>query len=148
MTNYSAITRSNFFRVRDPNAFQLWCKKRDIDYETHNRNELGACFAISASDVTAGWPFYDADTDKDIDFYGELAPHLDERDVAVLLEVGFEGSRYLRGFARAIHADGRILYLDLCDIYERARLTFGKDVNITPDSLTTAAVCWKSRDAE
>jgi len=140
MTTYSAITRSNFFRVRDPNEFQLWCEKREIDYESHDHKELGACFAISASDVNIGWPFYDVDTDEDIDIYAELARHLDNRDVAVLFEVGFEGSRYLRGFARAIHPDGRILFLDLLDIYERARRTFGNDVNITPDSLTTAGI--------
>jgi hypothetical protein len=138
MTTYSAITSSNFFRVGNHEKFTAWCEKRGIDYETHNHNELGDCYTISAADVNMGWPFYDVDTDKDIDLYAELARHLDDRDVALLFEVGFEGSRNLRGFARAIHPDGRILYLDLLDIYDRARKIFGNDIKITDDSVSSA----------
>jgi hypothetical protein len=92
-----------------------------------------------------GWSFYDAKTDECFDLYKQLAAHLDNRDVAVLFEVGFEGSRYIRGFARAIHPDGRIVYMDLVEIYERARLAFGQEVNISVDS-ATAAYILKDRD--
>jgi hypothetical protein len=138
MTTYFSITHSNYFRVGNHEKFTRWCEKRGIEYKIHNHNELGNCYAISAADENMGWPFYDDDTDDDIDLYAELARHLDDRDVAILFEVGFEGSRYLRGFARAIHPDGRILCLDLPDIYERARESFGTGINITPDSMLAA----------
>jgi hypothetical protein len=136
MANYCAINRSNLFRVKDDGKFEEFCKKRSLEYWREEVEEVGTCYTIDPDNV-GGWPWYDAETDEQFNIYEEIAQHLDDRDVAVLLEVGSEGDRYVRGFARAIHPNGRVLYLDLFDIYERARVAFGKEINISPDSMTT-----------
>jgi hypothetical protein len=46
-------------------------------------------------------------------------------------EVGSEKLRYLVDTATAVHPDGRTASINLDDIYEKAELAFGSDLNIT-----------------
>jgi hypothetical protein len=131
MANYYATTRSNYFRVKDAKAFEAWCKKRFLDVWTSEDHP--DCYAIAANDNGdgSGWPHFDSETDDDIDFTTELAEHLDERDVAVLFEIGNEKLRYLVGVATAVNSNGRSVSVNLDEIYDRAKATLGSDLAIT-----------------
>lgn len=133
MANYCATTRSNYFRVKDEAAFLAWCKDRHLEHWTQQLDD-GLYYAISAdTGDCCGWPTTDfnCEHDDEIDIGHELADHLDQRDIAIILEVGSEKLRYLTGFANAIHPDGRMVTLTLADIYAKAAEAFGPGVTIT-----------------
>lgn len=138
MPNYELKARSNYFRVRDAQRFERWCRNFGLQFWTDHK--LPGCadmfYAVSA-DNGAGWPSQNmiADVYQEIDFQAELRKHLDPRDIAVLYQTGDEGMRYLTGVATAIHADGRAVSVNLDNIYDRARETFGEALTLT------AAIC-------
>jgi hypothetical protein len=121
----------NYFRVKDATAFEAWCHTRSLDFWTKHYGGVGDRYAVSAdTGDSAGWPCYDSKQD-DIDLTGELAKHLDPRDIAVLIEIGSEKLRYLTGIATAVHHSGRTLHVDLNEIYDRAIDAFDGDLTVT-----------------
>jgi hypothetical protein len=131
MTNYFAITPSNFFRVKNTQRFEEWCEKHGLEFWTDDVKgnvesdipDMGTCYAISAGGSCSGWP---SDEDEEgLDFGKELAAHLGPRDVALLFEAGAERLRYVTGTAVAINASGNIIVLDLLDIFDQGSLWDG-----------------------
>lgn len=59
--------------------------------------------------------------------FNEIATHLKDGEVAIFLEVGHEGLRYLAGNAITVHSSGKIVTHRLSDIYAKVRDTFGTD---------------------
>lgn len=138
MANYYATTRSNYFRVLDPDTFKTWCNDRSL--EVWDKDIAGDTFYAISADTgdSSGWPSQTLETDEngdedfvDIDFDGELAEQLDPRDIAVLMEVGYEKLRYLVGVAVAIHPDGRKHIININSITDEAKALFGDSMNIT-----------------
>jgi len=126
MDNWYGHARSNYFKVKDAEAFKNWVKAVDsLDWwETDNG------FAIySTCPESGGWPSerYDEDTDEHEDFnlVDDLAEHLQEGEVAILMEVGAAKLRYLTGHAIAVRSDGGRLALSLDDIYKRVAQEWG-----------------------
>lgn len=132
MANYTATTRSNYFRVKNATAFEEWCSARDLNFWTKSDyGAEGTFYAMSADTGDCnGWPSCDEEGDE-IDITTELTEHLDPRDVAILLECGAEKLRYVIGRAIAIHPDGRVITLALSDIYQQATEEFGSDLTVT-----------------
>ena len=62
---------------------------------------------------------------RDIDLTEELAEHLVEGEVAVLIEVGAEKLRYLVGYAVAVRSDGEVIHLNLNTIYQMVEDQWG-----------------------
>ncbi|SRR5581483_1607654 len=125
MADYTATTRSNYFRVKDPAAFEAWCRKRFLTFWTQDIDNLGKCYAITAdTGDCAGWPNYDAGTDDNFEICIELAGHLVPTDVAILFEVGNEKLRYLTGYATAIAPNGETVSVSINDIYQKAAEAF------------------------
>ena len=136
MANYYATARSNYFRVKNTQAFEDWCSKWHLDCWSKPYTDIGDRYAISPNaDTEAGWPYCGLDeaTDEyyEIDFPKELASHLDPRDIAILIEVGWEKLRYLTGEAVAVHANGKTTRISLYDIYDQASREFGDDITVT-----------------
>ena len=134
MANYTATTRSNYFRVKDATAFKAWCRSLGLHFWTDYRKggSDAVFYAITAdADDYGGWPSCNPEDDTDTDLTGELANHLDPRDVAILFEAGHEKLRYITGVAIAVHPDGRTVSVSLDDIYARARKAFGRKLTIT-----------------
>lgn len=131
MANYTAAARSNYFRVKNQKAFRRWCKVFDLDILMPDEDGPEPFFAITPSSDTGSWPGFHPDTDEEFDIHHALAPHLDPRDIAILMHAGHEKLRYITGFATAVHADGRTVSISLRDIYDRAREEFGQDLSIT-----------------
>ena len=125
MANYTARTRSNYFRVKDPAAFEAWCERRDLEFWTETIDGLGPCYAVTAdTGDCAGWSRYDPETDEPCDLPAELADHLLSTDVAILMEIGNVKLRYLHAHATAIAADGKTVSVQLGDIYDKAAAAF------------------------
>ena len=124
MANWYGSSRSNYFRVKDPDAFLRWAKERGLGIFTNERD--AGLFAIYGGETTddGSWPSYDMEDDTEIDLVAELARHLSKGQIAVLVEVGAEKLRYLAGVAIAINPKGRVTELRLSDIYRQAARIF------------------------
>lgn len=127
MANWYGSARSNYFRVKDKDAFTTWCASRNLNI----LNSTGeSTVAIAPSDFDDGaWPsqtFNEETQDyDDVDLVAELATHLAEGEVAVLMQIGAEKLRYLTGWAVAVNHKGETVSLNLSDIYDLAKTKFG-----------------------
>lgn len=123
MADWYGTARSNYFRVKDPDAFLQWAERHELGvFKSEERAEL---FAIHAGDTDKGsWPSYDMETDTEFDLLAELAEHLVKGQIAVLMEAGAEKLRYVTGVAVAVNHKGRVVDLSLSDIYRKAARTF------------------------
>jgi hypothetical protein len=116
MAIYQGACRSNEFAVQDVDEFEA--VMHEVGAYTERRG--GARVRITDFDSTgfeaAGWPELDAATAASAaDFPALVARHLQEREVAVLFEVGFEGWN-VYGCAVAINAVGERRCIDLGDV--------------------------------
>jgi hypothetical protein len=127
MANYYGSARSNYFKVKDLEAFKralsdvavgIW----DGDVGTPTEG-LIAVFSQDADG--AGWPSfrYDEASDDyvDIDLVNLIAPHLEDGWVCILQEAGAEKLRYLIGHAVAFNNAGEVRTVNIDDIYSLAK---------------------------
>lgn len=131
MANWYGTARSNYFKVKDAEAFKVWAAQFDAIELWDDERGFGL------GDTDEGyWPssVYNDETgeDRDIDFVHELSEHLTEDSVAVLMSAGAEKLRYITGYAVAVNHKGELVEVSLDDIYELATAKFG----ITPTSAT------------
>lgn len=124
MANWYGTSRSNYFKVKDAEAFKAWAEQLGLGVWTSTTRENH--FAIY-SESGEGWPssYYGEDDNfVEVDI-GTIAEHLAEGEVAVLVEAGAEKLRYVTGWATAIAWDGRRTSVSIDDIYAKARAEFG-----------------------
>ena len=122
MANWYGTSRSNYFKVKDEDAFREWAESRDLEvFETTQ----GLGIAPSFMSEDGSWPSYDYDEDYEIDFQAELIEHLAEGQVAILMTIGAEKLRYLTGYSVALAWDGRRISVDIADIYGKVEVEFG-----------------------
>ena len=131
MANYYAIARSNYFAVKDEQAFREWASGLRLTVLTPDLSRTTAD-GVPRFGITPGrggdngdWPdsIYDADADKieEIDLAKQLAPHLADGEVAVLMAVGNQALRYLRRTATAVNNKGKTVSINLDTVYRSAR---------------------------
>lgn len=122
MANWYGTARSNYFHVKDNAAFLIWADACNLD----SFQDKEGRYAIAAlSDQ--GWPSSYIDEhgeDFDLDLPMELATHLADGEVAILMEVGNEKLRYLTGYAVAVNSKGDIISVGLDEIYKKAATAF------------------------
>jgi hypothetical protein len=135
MANWYGSARSNYFRVKDKDAFLKWADSRGLG--VFKNEESTDLFAIYGGENTddGSWPSYDVEGDTEIDLVTELAQHLPKGQVAVLMEIGAEKLRYLTGVAIAVNHKGRVIELTLSDIYRKAARSF----HVAESEITQAA---------
>ena len=129
MANYYATARSNYFAVKNEKAFREWADGLGLTIlEQQEINSDGIPrFGISPGDDgdSGGWPTSTSDAEtgdcEDIDVADQLAAHLADDEVAVLLEAGSEKLRYVTGTAVAVNHKGEHVILTIESIYESAR---------------------------
>lgn len=131
MANYIATARSNYFRVKNAEAFKAWASEVLVSWRAREGTDH---FMIYADD-SDGWPagVYDDEGNETRDFnlVTELATHLTDTSIAIVMEVGAEKLRYLEGWAVAVNAKGETVGIALRDIYQEAAEHFGDAVEIT-----------------
>ncbi len=135
MADWYGTARSNYFQVRDEAAFRIWAEKRNLHvFERPHTAESPALFGVYSEDGYGGWPSSDVELEEEtgdgsIDLCAELAPHLRDGQIAVLMEIGAERHRYLTGIAVAVDYAGRTVEVTLDDVYQRAAIEFGSEVD-------------------
>lgn len=121
MANYTAYFRSNYFAVKDVAQFQTFCTEFNCTMIT---NIEGAQTLYGFYGDDGGIPVTRYNEEKqdweEADLLSALASHLTDDYVAIVMEVGFEKMRYLLGEAHAVNAKGKMLSVELDEIYERS----------------------------
>lgn len=135
MTKNHATARSNYFRVNDFEAFDRWTDTRALSvWEKTVKGQR--YFAISPDDYNNGaWPTdgsaYVAPAPAEISIARELAPYLQEGSVAVLMEIGTTEQEGLQGHAIAVDNKGKVVEIDLDEIFKLARSLGGEITRVS-----------------
>ena len=121
MADWYGTARSNYFKVRDNEAFKVFMQ--DLSSMITEYNDADNTWWIRADDYGNGgfdWTIYDEDFEPDdsVNAMDEFASHLQEGEVAIFLEAGAEKLRYITGNALSIAWTGEITEINLADIYE------------------------------
>ena len=130
MATYMEMARSNYFRVKDKEAFTAFLDHfNSVDLIEDHEGRVG----FLAHD---GLPFdliVDEETGEDdhIDFVGELTSHLADGEVAVVQVIGWEKMRYLNAYATAINNKQDQVNVDISDIFPLA-----KELTSRPEDVT------------
>lgn len=117
MANYYATARSNYFAVKDLEAFKA-AMPEGIGIWDDGKDGLVGVYADGGDGN--GWPSYDHEADTDIDLCALIAPHLKKGEIAVFMEAGNEKLRYVIGVAEAVNSDGETVFVALSQIYKLA----------------------------
>lgn len=132
MANYYEHARSNYVQVKDLEQFKEFAGKYGAEVvpkdERDPNNQYYALlwgdsgFQESATDPETG-------DDAEGDFYTEVAGHLQENSVLVVMGAGHEKLRFVTGWASATDCTGETVWVNIDTIYAKAEKRFkGKEV--------------------
>jgi len=122
MANYQGAARTNYFNVKDESAFRAWAAKFGLKV-IESDGLLGLLPGDYADDGT--FSVFDKEQDDSLDICDEIAAHLADDSVAVVMEAGHEKLCYISGWAVAINSAGERVQIVLDDIYEAAAKKLG-----------------------
>jgi len=148
MANYYGSARTNYFRVKDMAAFDKALENvPDIEVVRENIPpysaegivpegfDFGGVGVLVSDGDCGGFPsqFYDDENDVDVelDLGTLIAEHLQDGEVAILMECGAEKLRYVVGWAEAINNKGERKFIQLGDIYDLAKELTDRPKDIT-----------------
>lgn len=124
MANYYGQTRTNYFLVKDADAFKAEMANYEVTViEQKVGEETG--YGIMDADSDGGglpWSQFNEETNEYDDLVWEtiIGNHLKDGAVCVLTETGAEKYRYLNGWAIAFNNKGETRRVDTTDIYDLA----------------------------
>jgi hypothetical protein len=121
MAEFNSSTRTNYFRVKNAEAFTSFIALFD-GLDTRERD--GKFVIYGECDWPTHLPAEDDEDPQEIDFSGEVASHLVAGEIAVFMEVGSEKLSFLGGWAEAVRSDGEAVSISLDEIYARAAEAF------------------------
>lgn len=136
MANYISQTRSNYFAVKDEQAFREDIAKCNVELLTYNREDGQTLFGFmddesgDGMDTWFAWSADDEDEDSTELTWGEFfQKHLADGWVAIITSIGHEKYRYLNGEATAYNNKGEEKFVSLDSI-----LQLGAELgeNVTP----------------
>ena len=131
MADWNGTCRSNYFRVKDENAFLEMLELFDAH---HIKKQVGeeTLHGFYSEDEYGAIPQSCLEGDDEPTSILELiADHLVADEVCVILEAGAEKARYITGLAIAIHSSGKRVDIRLSEIYDLARTEFGTNASVT-----------------
>lgn len=123
MSNHYGAARSNWFKVKNADAF----KAALAPISGLGIWEENGYFGVyeDDGDGSGSWPSQVENEEtgdyEEFDLFAIIAGHLVEGQVAVFESSGAEKLRYLTGHATAIHSNGERIDIDISDIYARAK---------------------------
>ena len=141
MANYYGQGRTNYFAVKDADAFKAEMANYPVEVITDEVDGETLYGLLDANPDGGGWDWsYIAElededgeiveTDMEIDWPEVFARHLVDGHVAILMETGAEKYRYLIGYALAVNSKGETREVNLSkDIYTLAQ-ELGDKVNL------------------
>lgn len=125
MANYYGQTRSNYFFVKDAEAFKAELSKYPVEIITEERDGK-TLYGFMDRDVNGAGTieyYYDEETgdnSEDLDWSDFFKRHLADGWVAVIIHAGSEKYRYINGLATAYNNKGEGRAIGLDDIYHLA----------------------------
>jgi len=130
MANYYESARTNYFQVKDIDAFKSELEMfKALEVVPSERD--GKTYVCLLNDNENGFPFdiYDDSLEDyvEIDWEAIFTKHLQDDSVAIIIGSGSERLRYIRGYAFAFNNKGETKFLSLDDIYEMAK-PLGSDI--------------------
>lgn len=124
MSNWSGLSRSNYFQVKDEAAFREALKDVDVSVVQGTGG-----LAVISEDENGAWPSFtyndETGDDEEIDLVALIAEHLADGQVAVMISAGSERQRYVSGYATAFTNNAPPVELNLSEIYNLAKNAFG-----------------------
>ncbi len=154
MADYISYARTNYFKVKDFEAFKdaagyfgtdiiTHTPEKEFDEDSEPETLYGLIYDsahneyIYVTDLTNEEIYKlfglivqrvpEQELGIEVSFTDFIKHHLADGEVAIYMEIGYEKMRYLVGVAIAVHSDGRAIYSNLSDIYEEAQKQFGLD---------------------
>ena len=124
MANYYCSARTNYFGVKDMEKFKEWANGLGLEVIGESVDTHGLVGLLPDTMIDTGFPdcrMSEEGEANEIDFPAELAGHLLDGDVAIIMESGAEKLRYIAGSAVAINSKGETAFINLEHIYEKAK---------------------------
>lgn len=124
MANFYGVGRTNYFRVKDVDAFSAVLDTLcGVEAITSERDGETWWALLDDNDDGGGWCVTWADEEKEDypDLLDVVAPHLIDGDVMVMVESGHEKHRFVTGIAHAINNKLELRSISIDDIYELAK---------------------------
>lgn len=133
MANYYGYARTNYFAVKDAQAFKDDLEMfpvRIIEQPIEGGETLYGFLDDNADGSGLDWSYYDdeADEDIEIDWTALLAKHLADGAVAIIMEVGHEKYRYLQGWAMAVNNKGETRQVNLAQDIDTLAKELGENI--------------------
>ena len=121
MANYQETTRSSYFRVKDKDALRAFLDRFGgaVVAVEDDKDRVG--FLAQEGLPSAYMPDTAGNEGEDVDFVSELAGHLADHEVMIVMGTGYENMRDLVGYAIAINNKKERREIDLAQIYELAK---------------------------
>lgn len=120
MAQWIGTARSNYFRVKNEEAFVKEIESHELSFQRDNEGR----FAVFSEHEYGGWPGWEYPEDDgepvEIDVAEIVSGHLAPGEVAVLMEVGAEKIRYVTGYAVAVNDRNERRVVSLDTIYQWA----------------------------
>lgn len=129
MANYECVTRSNYFRVNDPDEFRKFMSRvygsDKVNLWERKDKEDRLVFGFGLYGGISGYASEETDDDEDIEEYSDydvfldgLQHHIAEDDAVIILESGNETLRYIIGSA-VIVTRKDIEYIDVTNFAQK-----------------------------
>ena len=124
MANYYGQTRTNYFAVKNAEAFKQEISKFPVKLIEEIKDGITLYGFIDNDENSAGYitEYWDEKTEKtvEIDLEDFFKRHLEDDYVAILIHSGSETYRYINGDAIAYNNKGKSISINLSDIYTLA----------------------------
>ena len=107
MSNYESVTRSNYFHVKDEDAFSKFMDTvsgDDIHCWSDKDEDGNTLHAFGCDGSIYGVPNGAEDDDFDL-FLSELQKHIAPEDAVILIQSGHEKLSYVNGYVTIITTD-------------------------------------------
>ena len=131
MANYYEQCRSNYVKVKDKDAFRALLERFGgaVMMIEDDKGRVG--FLAEEGMPSTYMPDNSGAEPDDVDFVAELAGHLANHEVMIVMGTGYEKMRYLVGYAIAINNKKERREIDLAQIYELAKQVTRKPKRVT-----------------
>ena len=121
MANYYGTARTNYFKVKDLEAFKTAISALSSELELVEAESGVAVLSNGES----GWPYLQGPDDDELSIREVITPHLQPGSIVVLMESGAENLRYVNGVAVEFDHTGKSVSVNLEEIYSKAARAFG-----------------------
>ena len=123
MANFYGTARTNYFEVKDLEAFET-AMGRLPDLEIiYNNGLVGLMVDYGDSGCFPSYTYDEENeefSEQEIDIAEYVAAHLADGAVAIFIQAGAEKLRYVSGYAEAINSKYQRKFVSLDDIYDLA----------------------------